>query len=177
MRKALLAALAAQTAAAFAAPAALASTMPGADDRRATIFGTGFGTGLGMSVDGPITGDTRLGIGFGLSVPLATVPSYDMRLAHWVRTGIARMDASLIAGAYGLGPTLPIAAELGVALGYEITPRLMLRGNLIAGTNFVSGLMWAPIAGAELGYAFTSMLEGSLGYNGRGEIVGFRLRI
>lgn len=177
MRKILLATVAAQTAAMLTAPAALASTMPAADDRRTTIFGTGFGNGLGMSVDGPISGDTRLGLGFGLSVPLGAIPSYDLRLAHWMRTGIARLDAALMAGAFGLGPALPIAAEMGLGLGYELTPRLMLRGNLVVGTNFVSGLMWAPISGVELGYAFTTNLEGTLGYNGRGEIVGFRLKI
>ncbi len=177
MRNLLLVAIAAQSAAALAAPSALASTMPAADDRHMTIFGTGFGTGLGMSVDGPLSGDTRLGLAFGLSVPLATIPNYDVRLAHWVRTGISRLDTSLLAGAYGLGSVMPIAAELGVGLGYELTPRLMLRGNVVAGSNFVTGLLWAPISGVELAYAFTANLEGTLGYNGRGEIVGFRIRI
>jgi len=176
MRNLLLALVVAQGAFATAGPA-VASTMPGADDRRVTILGTGVGYGLGLSVDGNLSGDTRLGLALGMAVPLAPIPNYDLRLAHWVRTGASRLALSLFAGAFGIGPVLPLGAELGLGLGYELTPRLMARGNLILGSNFVSGVIWAPAAGVELGYAFTARLEGTLGYNARGEIVGLRARL
>jgi hypothetical protein len=58
-----------------------------------------------------------------------------------------------------------------------VVPRLTRRRNVLLGTKFVGGVLWAPMAGTELGYDFTRTLEGTIGFNGRGEILGLRVKI
>jgi hypothetical protein len=161
---------------ALMAPHAAASTLPAADGS-GTVLGTGVGNGVGVSVDGRLSGDTRLGVSLGMSLPLGLVPNYELRLAHRVRTGTGRLDLALMGGAFGAGAAMPLGAELGAGLAYELVPRLTGRVNVLIGTNFVSGVMFTPSSGAELGFAFTPRLEGTLGYNGRGEVLGLRIRI
>ncbi|MBM3266248.1 MAG: hypothetical protein FJZ01_01250 [Candidatus Sericytochromatia bacterium] len=168
--------IAVSTSALMALPAA-ASTLPGADERQGTVFGTGVGPGFGVSVDGAISGDTRLGVALGMAMPFGVIPNYDLRLAHWIRTGTPRFDLTLVAGAFGMGATLPLGAEFGAGLAYELVPRLTGRLNILIGTNFVSRVMYGPSSGFELGFAFTPRLEGTIGYNARGEVLGLRVRI
>ncbi len=156
---------------------AAASTLPAADERRATVFGTGVGNGFGISVDGTLSGDTRLGVALGIALPLGLVPNYDLRMSHWIRTGAPRLDLALMAGAFGVGAVMPLGAQIGAGLSYELVGRLTGRLNMLLGTNFVSGVLFAPSSGVELGFAFTPRLEGTVGYNGRGEVLGLRIRI
>lgn len=73
--------------------------------------------------------------------------------------------------------------ELGLGLAYKFTPQLTGRLNLVGGYNFFGrgGLnfydYYPPASGFELGYKFNSHLEGTLGYNGQGDILGLRWKI
>lgn len=159
---------------------AFASTLPGADERH-TLLGGGVGSGAGVSIDAALSTETRLGFSAGFG-RVFTAPHFDVRLAQRLPTGTRNFSLSLIAGAFGLGLPFPIGVEAGAGLAYEFTPRIAGRLNLVFGfVPFgISALdyWWsAPAAGFELAYQFTPQLEGSLGYNGRGEVLGLKLRL
>lgn len=162
---------------ALAAPA-LASTLPGADDHQTTLAG-GVGSELGLAVDGSIAPNTRLG--FAVGTPTwALAPDYDLRLAEEFATGLHGFDMSFIGGVYGNGAAVPDGVELGVGMAFALTDRLELRANPVFGLGFAPApvpLSWAPAAGVELGYRFTPVLEGTLGYDARGEILGLRFHL
>jgi hypothetical protein len=72
--------------------------------------------------------------------------------------------------------------ELGLGLAYKFTPELTGRLNLVGGYNFFGkgfgfSDYYPPASGFELGYKFNSGLEGTLGYNGQGDILGLRWTI
>ncbi len=157
---------------------ALASTLPGADERT-TLLGGGVGSGAGISLDGALSRETRLGfsIGFGR---VFTTPHFDVRLAQNLPTGSSKFNLALIAGAFGLGLPFPLGVEAGAGLAYDFTPRVSGRLNLVFGFVPFGGsldYLSAPAAGFEIGYQFTPQLEGTLGYNGRGEVLGLKLRL
>ncbi len=156
----------------------LASTLPGADER-STLFGGGVGSGAGVSLDGALSGNTRLGfsVGFGR---VFTTPQFDVRLAQNLPTGSNKFNLTLIAGAFGLGLPFPLGVEAGAGLAYEFAPRVSGRLNLVYGFVPFGGsldYLSAPAAGFEIGYQFTPQLEGTLGWNGRGEVLGIKLRV
>lgn len=159
--------------------AALASTLPGADERR-TLLGGGVGSGAGVSLDASLAPETRLGFSAGFG-RVFTSPNFDVRLAQRLATGNRNFNLSLIAGAFGLGLPFPIGVEAGAGLAYEFTPRVTGRLNLVFGfVPFGTSALdyWsAPAAGFEIAYQFTPQLEGSLGLNGRGEVLGLKLRL
>lgn len=157
---------------------ALASTLPGADERQ-TLFGGGVGSGAGVSIDAALSSETRLGFSAGFG-RVFTSPNFDLRLAQRLSTGARNFSLSLIAGAFGLGLPYPIGVEAGAGLAYEFTPRIAGRLNLVFGFVPFGGTLdyfSAPAAGFEIAYQFTPQLEGSLGYNGRGEVLGLKLRL
>lgn len=72
--------------------------------------------------------------------------------------------------------------ELGVGLAYRFTPQLTGRLNLVPGLIYPFGPgrftdYYAPAGGIELAYRFSSSLEGTIGYNGQGDILGLRFLI
>lgn len=72
--------------------------------------------------------------------------------------------------------------ELGLGLAYKFTPQLTGRLNLAGGYNFFGSRLgfndyYPPASGFELAYKFNSNLEGTLGYNGQGDVLGLRWKI
>lgn len=76
-----------------------------------------------------------------------------------------------------------VGLELGLGLAYKFTPQLTGRLNLVGGYNFFGGRgfnfydYYPPASGFELGYKLNPNLEGTLGYNGQGDILGLRWKI
>jgi hypothetical protein len=66
---------------------------------------------------------------------------------------------------------------IGVALAYAFTPQLTGRLNVAAAfaTTAGFGFNGTRASGIELGYKFTSNLEGTIGANGRGDFIGLKL--
>lgn len=161
---------------ASAAPA-LASSLPKADISRPTL-GLGLGNGASLSLDFPVT--RELSLGGGLGAPSFRSGSLDLRLLYnLMRGGRERVYLSLLAGAQFYGPTFGSfgtpEAMIGVALAYPFTSQLTGRLNVVAGLGTAGiGLTTMRPSGLELGYKFTPTLEGTLGYNGRGDVIGLK---
>lgn len=161
---------------ALAPMAAQASTMPKADFGRQPIVGLGLGYGAGISLDVPVSSQLTLGGGLGVAHFLGTDANLRLmyKLAHADRLGI-----DLLAGAEFYAPFYSLSAYnidpfIGVGLAYPLTSRLTLRGNIgVAVLHY--GTLDAD--GIELGYKFSPTLEGTIGANGRGDIIGLKLAI
>lgn len=176
---------------AIALPAA-ASTMPradmaGHDDR---YFGVGIGNGLSVSLDAPLNRQLTLGGSIGTGVLWDnTLARYDVRAVYdFVNGGRRNLSIAGILGVWGTNPPFinpygtqgwPVL-EVGFGLAYPFTRRLTGRLNLIvpyygsiAGPYyyFFSG----PAGGAELAYAFTPAVEGTIGVNGQGNLLGLKM--
>lgn len=156
---------------------ALASTMPHADFARNTLA-LGLGNGISGSADFPLNRDWMLGAGANFSYLGMTGASLDVHALYKILRGTGdagRLDLDLMGGVQGSGfGTLRFDPFIGVALAYPFTPRLTGRLNIavgLPGAGLLGGWGVAP-AGIELGYRFTPRLEGTIGYNGRGDVLG-----
>lgn len=178
IRRPLPATLAACALALLAAAPAQASSMPRADFGAKPYLGLGLGNGVSLSFDAPLNRDMALGASLGTGFVTSRWSNVDVRFLYkLLHGGTQRPFVDLLVGVQGgglgfnLGGFEPI---VGVGLAYAFTPQLTLRGNLVAGVN--SRGFIGP-SGIELGYKFSPQLEGTIGGNGRGDVLGLKFTI
>ena len=166
---------------------AQASLLPGADfrdDRR--VVGVGLGYGGGASLD--------VGLGKGMlagfsAAQLLSPPGsrIDLRLLYRFIDGEGK--GLSIAGIFGLWgdtgfrsgpfPFMP-PIEGGFGIAYPLTSRLTARLNLVVPLftpQRAFDSFGGPSAGLEMGYRFLPSLEGALGLNGQGNLLGIKFLI
>ncbi len=180
-------ALGALLALAVAAPVAEASTMPRADFTRGSrVLGLGVGNGIGASVDVAIQPNLTLGAGIGSGVYGFNTTRWDVRMLYqFVNGGRRNLSVAGLLGVWGdTGYRAPLGLapglEIGFALSFPFTRELTGRLNLavpyygaLGGPYF--NAFGGPSAGLELGYRFQPHLEGTLGVNGLGGLLGLKL--
>lgn len=165
---------------------AKASTMPKAEVDRSSIS---VGFGPSVSLESKIGPMTSLGGSLGLPflVDGGVSGRYDLRLTH----RFLQQNHFSLSGIFGVwgnarfddpSRSRYVGLELGVGLAYQFTPQLAGRLNLVPGLTFPFGPgrvvdYYAPAGGFELAYRFNSGLEGTLGYNGQGDVLGLRFTI
>jgi len=173
------------------AQSAGASTMPRADlGGRNNYFGIGLGNGVSASVDLGLTRQLTLGGSIGTGLLGYSEPNrYDIRLLYdFIAGGRHNLSVAGIIGLWGgsywswantpfnLAPGI----EVGVGLAYPFTPRFTGRLNLVVPYYGITGgpyyNYWGgPSGGLELAYKFQPHLEGTLGTNGQGNLLGLKL--
>lgn len=170
--------LAAVAAAVSLSTPAFASSMPKADFGRGNTLGLGLGNGVSLSLDFPVGG--MLSLGGAVSAQSFSSNTIDLRLLYkLVHGGRDRLFLDLLGGVQFYGPTFGnfsvVSPFIGVALAYPFTSRLTGRLNVAAsfGTGG-AGFNGTRASGLELAYEFTPNLEGTLGYNGRGDVIGLK---
>ena len=164
-----------------------ASTLPKAEANRSSIS---LGFGPSFSYDAVIA--PRLTLGGSLGLPFLVEGTnnvtgrYDVRLTYkFMQQG--PFSLSGIFGVWGnarfddLSRSRYAGLELGVGMAYRFTNQLTGRLNLVPGFSFFGqGRVtdyYPPAGGFELAYRFTPGFEGTLGYNGQGDILGLRFLI
>lgn len=173
-------------AAALSCGPALASNLPGADfTPTERAVGVGIGYGGGLSVDAALNNGMLIGLSAArLAAPLGN--RFDMRLLYKFING--EDNGLSIVGILGLWgdtgfagspfPFLP-PIEGGFGLAYPVTKQLTGRLNLVV-PLFVPirafDIFGGPAAGLEVGYKFRPAIEGTLGFNGQGNLIGMRMR-
>lgn len=172
-----LAAMATTAIALTTALPAQASSMPRADFGSRPYLGLGLGNGVSVSFDAPLNGDMALGLSGGTGV-FNRVSSVDVRFLYkFLRGGVGRPTVALLAGMQGGGAGYTLGGfepMVGIGLAYGITPALTIRGNIVAG---LGSRNWIGPSGIELAYKFTPTLEGTIGGNGRGDVIGLKFSI
>ncbi len=166
---------------------AAASTMPRADFTRGSrVLGLGLGNGIGASIDVTVRPDLSLGGAIGSGVYGYDTTRWDAHLLYlFVNGGRRNLSVAGLLGIWGdtgyrgtlgLAPGLEIGFALSFPFTRELTGRLNLAvpyyGNL--GGPYVNAF-GGPSAGVELGYRFQPHLEGTLGMNGLGGLLGAKL--
>ena len=165
---------------------AQASTMPKAEVDRSSIS---IGLGPSFSIDSKLGPATSLGGSLGLPflVEGGNSGRYDIRVTH----RFLRQGAFSLSGIFGVWGNLRfdrpersryLGLELGVGMAYAFTPQLTGRLNIVPGFAFPFGEgrftdFYPPAGGFELAYRFNSGIEGTIGYNGQGDILGLRFTI
>jgi hypothetical protein len=179
---------------------AWASSMPKADANRSSFA---IGVGPSAALDLELFPRTTLGVSAGLPFLVNGFNSdlssrYDIRLMtnlfstpmsrYWYEN---RFHLSLILGVWGdtnfrdLTLSRWLGIEVGIAMAFRFNEQFTGRLNIVPGYNFFNGNMnqlvfqnfFPPAAGAEVAWHITPNLEATLGYNGQGDILGFRFRI
>lgn len=177
---------------ALAAPA-MASTLPEADFTYGQrVLGLGIGQGISGSVDVPISRQVSLGGAIG--IPAFALSEFDVRgLYKFVdggRKGFTLDGILGVLGATALYPGAPPAnLEVGIGMAYPFTDKIIGRVNLVivpflfgnngnagfvANPAFYNGIFAGPSGGLEVAYRFTPRLEGTLGENGLGNLLGLK---
>lgn len=174
-------------AALLAAPVADASTLPRADfARNSRVLGIGLGNGIGASLDLAVQPNLSLGAAISSGLYGFDSTRWDLRMLYVFVNG-GRRDLS-VAGLIGVWGDSRIRRSLGVvpgleigfALSYPFTPELTGRLNLAVpyygdlGGSYYNAF-GGPSGGVELGYRFQPHLEGTLGANGMGGLLGLKL--
>lgn len=184
MKKILLSALAFSLVVGGSILPAAASTMPKAEADRSSVV---IGLGPSLSFDANLAPNMLLGASVGLPFLVSGfngVPArYDVRLTY----EFLQQGGFSLAGIFGIwgnvrfdNPSISrwVGLELGVGLAYKFTPQLTGRLNIVPGFGFPFGTgvadFYPPASGFELAYRFNSNFEGSIGYNGQGDIIGLR---
>ncbi|MGV3522961.1 MAG: hypothetical protein ACO1RX_01980 [Candidatus Sericytochromatia bacterium] len=167
---------------------AQASTMPKAEANTSSVV-----IGLGPSVSFDAVLAPRMTLGASLGLPFLVEGTnrvtgrYDVRLAY----KFLQEGPFSLAGIFGVwgnvrfdNPSVSrwIGLELGVGMSYRFTPQLTGRLNIVPGFSFPfpgAGIadFYPPAGGFELAYQFNPNFEGTLGYNGQGDILGLRFLI
>lgn len=185
MKRLILAALATGV---LATPA-LASTLPQADfpaNRR--LLGIGAGSdNVSVSLDVPLS--TALSIGGSVNLPGVGIGTsrliYDVRgLYQFIDGGRRNLSIAGILGFWGThwyGGGFTNNLELGFGLAYPFTQQITGRLNLIVpyygileGPYYFT--LGGPAAGLEIAYLFNPQIEGTLGVNGQGGLLGLNIR-
>ncbi|MNX83720.1 hypothetical protein D3C86_1154940 [compost metagenome] len=167
---------------------ALASTMPRADiaGKDSRYFGLGIGNGLSASVDFALNKDVTLGASLGTGLYQAEYSRFDIRLLYdFVNGGRRNLSVAGIIGLWGgsrWGSAYSFAPgiEIGFGLAYPFTRELTGRLNLVVPYYGLSGgpyydLFGGPSGGVELAYKFQPHIEGTIGSNGQGNLLGLKL--
>jgi hypothetical protein len=174
-----------------------ASSMPKADANRSSFA---FGIGPSAALDLEVFPRTTLGVSAGLPFLVNgwtdLSSRYDVRLMtnlfhdrNYYHAG--GFSLSLILGVWGdanfrdLSVSRWLGIEVGIAMAYRFNEQFTGRLNLVPGYNFFNGNLnqlvfqnfFPPSAGAEVAWHISPNLEATLGYNGQGDILGFRFRI
>lgn len=165
-----------------------ASTLPDADITQKF----GIGTGPAISADFKINPKTSLGFSVGSPFykGLFLAGNYDVRLLYkfldqnkFALSGLIGIagDQPFVANRYAS----PFGIEAGVAMSYQFTPQVTGRLNVVGGVPIYSYgkfVGWgfynyvAPASGFEIGYKFNSNIEGTLGINGQGDVLGLNIK-
>lgn len=171
----------------LAASGAEASTMPRADFTRGSrVLGLGAGNGIGASIDVAVSPQLSLGGAVGSGVFGFNTTRWDVRMLYqFVNGGRRNLSVVGLLGVWGdsgyrtvlgLAPGL----EIGFGLSYPFTRELTGRLNLavpyygsLGGPYF--NAFGGPSAGVEIAYRFQPHLEGTLGSNGLGGVLGAKL--
>lgn len=188
--------LPALTIAALALPGlASASSLPGADIDN-TELGVGFGAGLSLGLDVPInSAGGTLGFSAATAFPYgpyyyddgyAYLPRFSVRYLHPLIDDSSGFQLDLLVGVIGSadwsrnysGWPVPLGPQVGVAMALPFTDRLTGRLNLALGY----GPYWwggrqfgSPASGIELAYKFSEAVEGTIGVNGYGDLLGLNI--
>ncbi|MBU6427925.1 MAG: hypothetical protein KGR26_02850 [Cyanobacteria bacterium REEB65] len=164
---------------------ARASTMPAADFQPGTrTVGVGVGFGGGLSVDAALTPNLLAGLSTSWLASPPVGGRFDAHVLYqFVNGGKTGLSIAGIVGLWGDTslpggpfPYLP-PIEGGFGLAYPFTPRLVGRLNLVVPLFKPTrpfDIFGGPAAGLELGYRFRPNLEGTLGLNGQGNLLGAR---
>jgi len=162
-----------------------ASTMPKAEANRSSIA---IGLGPSFSFDALLAPNLTLGGSVGLPFLVEggdrVTGRYDIRLTH----KFLQQGAFSLSGIFGVWGNVRFddvnrsrwaGLELGVGMAYRFTPQLTGRLNIVPGFGFPFGSVrgvdyYPPASGFELAYQFTPTFEGTLGYNGQGDVLGLR---
>lgn len=159
----------------------LASTMPGADR---PISRLNLGSAPGLGVD--LALDQRTVMGLSLATPFYFASDFGtLRYSAHGMYQVLRQDGfymALVMGIYGdlYFPDLSrhpiLAVQGGAALAYDLNSQLTLRLNIVPGISLQlppqGWIFFPPAGGVELAWHIHSHLEGSLGFNGNGDILG-----
>jgi hypothetical protein len=159
---------------------AFASSMPKADFGGRNTLGLGVGNGVSVSLDFPLS--HMVSLGGALSLTRFSSNTLDLRLLYKLVPGggSGRLTLDLLGGLQVYGPSFgnfnSFDPFLGVALAYPFTSRLNGRLNIAAAFLSSSAFSFdaTRASGLELAYEFTPTLEGTLGYNGRGDVIGLK---
>lgn len=152
-----------------------------------------FGVATGPSISADFKLNPRTSLGFSLGTPFYrgffASGNYDVRLLY----KFTEQSKFSISGLIGLAGNqyfrgniagAPIGIEAGVAMAYQFTPQFAGRLNLVGGVPFLGYGSWgpnafwnyvAPASGAEIAYKFNRNLEGTLGFNGQGDLLGLNI--
>lgn len=185
---------------AMVASPAVASSLPRVDfDDRPTV-GVGFGTNQAWSPAGSVSLDIPVGdqwlVGGAVASTLAGGLNGDLRLVYrFVEGGTAGPTIAAIAGVWGepLGRPMGLSSRfslpggaaplVGFGLAYPVWDRIHLRLNLIYSPFFLYGaetlgfIGGPPGSGLEVGYELNSAIQATLGINGRGDVLGLKIRL
>lgn len=177
---------------------AFASSMPKAESTHSSFA---FGIGPSAALDLELFPRTTIGVSAGLPFLVNgwtdLSSRYDVRLVTNLMAtpdpygSHNRFFLSLILGVWGdtnfrdLSASRWLGIEVGLAMAFRFNETITARLNLVPGYNFFNGNMnqlvfqnfFPPAAGAEIAFHLTPNLEATLGYNGQGDILGFRFRI
>lgn len=158
----------------LAAPAA-ASTLPRPDFGARPVLGLGGGQAIGLSFDAPI--DDRLALGAAIGSRAWVGANAEARgLYRFWQAGRDPLTLCWVLGAQAAGPAFQTLTEVepvaGIAAAYPITPQWTIRGVLAAGM-----LGYEPLrpTGIEVSYRFHPHMEGTIGFNGRGDVAGLKI--
>ncbi len=161
-----------------------ASSLPDAD----ITPKIGIGTGPSLSLDFKLNPKTSLGISIGSPFYRGFLLSgaYDVRLLHKFvdQNKFALSGLIGVAGDQAFTTNLgsaPFGIEAGIAISYQFIPKLTGRLNVVGvvpilrngSFNYFSYV--APSSGIELGYKFTPNIEGTIGGNGQGDVLGLNI--
>ena len=161
-----------------------ASTMPKAEADRSSFA---IGIGPSISFDGLLAPHLTLGGSLGLPFLVEgtnrVTGRYDVRVTY----EFLQQGAFSLSGLFGVWGNVRFddtsksrwaGLELGVGLAYKFTPQLTGRLNLVPGFSYPFGTgandFFPPAGGFELAYRFNQGFEGTIGYNGQGDILGLR---
>lgn len=159
-----------------ATPAAMASSLPIADFYQPKL-GIGVGNGVSLGLDFPVSRSWDIGGSINSGFFVRQVSDLDLHALYKILPGGRnRLTLDLLLGvdAFGNGffQGTSLNPFVGVALAYPFAPRFTGRLN-VAISPF--GLGDVNPSGLELGYRFSSNLEGTLGVNGRGDVLGLNV--
>ncbi|MEB3284198.1 MAG: hypothetical protein VKN33_02805 [Candidatus Sericytochromatia bacterium] len=158
--------------------AAHASTLPRADFGTESVLGLGGGQSVGLSVDTPLNTHWAMGLALGLRAFVGARAEF--RAMYRLEDSVLRAPYQLagLVGAQAKGPSFDkleqIAPLIGIVGAFQPFPNWLLRAT-IAGA-YPSDEIWRA-SGLEIAYRYNSRLELTVGYNGRGDVLGIKLTL
>jgi hypothetical protein len=165
---------------------ATASTLPKVDAPSSSLS---LGSAPALGLDIALGTQSTLGASFAAPFYYGSnfgITRYDVRYVHRF-VNQENFSVGGIVGVYGdidffRNSGLPLSGlglELGIAIAYRFTDQLTGRVNIVPGIGFLQSNggfgLFPPAGGLELAWRFSPNLEGSLGFNGNGDIAGLRL--